>query len=164
MLTNTNQGLAEEFSAFECYGVENEPFTSPDLEEVVKLYAEGSWDYSHPMDKSDLEWALMYADYSLGVRSKTDKLVGIGSVRLESERYIFGDLMVHPFYRNRGIGTYIVRMRVQYADKNKLNVYIPNLFDTNNLKPLYETLGFTAVKGGLARSYPSPTSEEANQP
>lgn len=151
MFTNTNQGLPEGFSASECYGVEHEPFNSPNLEEVVNLYAEGSWDYSDPLHRSDLEWALMYADYSVGVRNNTNKLIGIGCLRSESDRFIFGNLMVHPVFRCKGIGTYIVKKRVQYADKNKLNVYIPNLSNTNNLKPLYETLGFTAVEGGLAR-------------
>lgn len=164
MVANTESVPPLGFSYYVCYGVEYDPKSTLDIDEVIELYSAGGWDYSNPLHKDDLEWALRYADYSIGVRGNNSMLVGIGSLRLYCERYILDNLLVHPDYRKQGIGTFIVNKRVAYAEQKKWDIYIPELLDTNTLSTLYKKLGFVAMDGELMLSCSSDSNDRDNTP
>jgi len=72
-----------------------------------------------------------------------NEVVGIGLGILEREYLGIFDLIVHPFYRRRGIGQSMVGYLVEWAHKNSVfTVYLQVQGDNSSAISLYRKIGF----------------------
>mgnify|MGYP001163358289 CR=1 FL=1 len=74
-------------------------------------------------------------------------LVGRGFLTIWRDVGEISDLWVDDYYRNRGIGTYIIRKLAQIAQKRQIPVIEIGVSDDNHAaRRLYERLGFVAYR------------------
>lgn len=61
------------------------------------------------------------------------------------------DLMVHPNYQNKGIGTELMKKMIEYLKEK--HIYMVSVIFEKELKPFYEKLGFTTMFSGQLETY-----------
>lgn len=81
-----------------------------------------------------------------------DKLIGyIDSVgNVVTDAYI-QDLMVHPDYQGKGIGTELMNRMIAYLKERK--IYMISVVFEEKLKPFYERFGFMDMLCGQMQTY-----------
>ncbi|MBS1914944.1 MAG: GNAT family N-acetyltransferase [Bacteroidetes bacterium] len=110
-------------------------FFDSDVEHIRELQPDGWGDISSPFD--------FYTKSSFCFPIKIlseDKTVGIGSTIVHYDVAWLGHIIVHPEYRNKGIGRLITETLINIAkEKNCKTVY---LIATDLGAPVYEKVGF----------------------
>lgn len=91
---------------------------------------------------NDWEEALADAWITVGVRAPNRRLAGVGFLYGDIKEALLCDLVVHPDHRSKGIGSFIVRRRVEIAQNKGVEVLRTDLAPSNTLRPLYHELGF----------------------
>ena len=61
------------------------------------------------------------------------------------------DLMVHPDYQRRGVGTDLMKKMIDYLKKK--HIYMISVVFEENLKPFYEKFGFFNMLCGQMETY-----------
>ena len=61
------------------------------------------------------------------------------------------DLMVHPDYQRRGVGTELMTMMINYLKQK--HIYMISVVFEENLKPFYEKFGFFNMLCGQMETY-----------
>lgn len=83
-----------------------------------------------------------------------DKLVGyIDSVSNGVTDAYIQDLMVHPDYQGRGLGTELMNQMIIYLKENR--IYIISVVFEESLKPFYDRFGFSSMLCGQMETYNS---------
>ena len=96
---------------------------------------------------------LMTSYYHIAVY-EGDKLVGyIDSVSNGVTDAYIQDLMVHPDYQGKGVGTELMNQMITYLKENR--IYIISVVFEESLKPFYDRFGFSSMLCGQMETYSS---------
>lgn len=111
-------------------------------EDVVTLRKVSGWDH----DTQEWQKCLNQNIINVSARNEAGNVVAVGFLSGNQRHAELIDLVVHPDYRNRGIGTAIVRIIVDYVREEKIR-YFGLTFDASFpwLKDFYESEGFRTV-------------------
>ena len=96
---------------------------------------------------------LMTSYYHIAVY-EDDKMVGyIDSVSNGVTDVYIQDLMVHPDYQGKGLGTELMNQMITYLKENR--IYIISVVFEESLKPFYDRFGFSSMLCGQMETYNS---------
>ena len=96
---------------------------------------------------------LMTSYYHIAVY-EDDKMVGyIDSVSNGVTDAYIQDLMVHPDYQGKGLGTELMNQMITYLKENR--IYIISVVFEESLKPFYDRFGFSSMLCGQMETYSS---------
>jgi len=96
---------------------------------------------------------LMTSYYHIAVY-EDGKLVGyIDSVSNGVTDAYIQDLMVHPDYQGKGLGTELMNQMIAYLKENR--IYIISVVFEESLKPFYDRFGFSSMLCGQMETYNS---------
>ena len=96
---------------------------------------------------------LMTSYYHIAVY-EDDKMVGyIDSVSNGVTDAYIQDLMVHPDYQGKGLGTELMNQMITYLKENR--IYIISVVFEESLKPFYDRFGFYHMLCGQMETYNS---------
>ena len=96
---------------------------------------------------------LMTSYYHIAVY-EDGKLVGyIDSVSNGVTDAYIQDLMVHPDYQGKGLGTELMNQMIAYLKENR--IYIISVVFEESLKPFYDRFGFSSMLCGQMETYSS---------
>jgi len=96
---------------------------------------------------------LMISFYHIAVY-EDDKMVGyIDSVSNGVTDAYIQDLMVHPDYQGKGLGTELMNQMITYLKENR--IYIISVVFEESLKPFYDRFGFSSMLCGQMETYSS---------
>ena len=94
---------------------------------------------------------LMTSYYHIAVY-EDDKLVGyIDSVSNGVTDAYIQDLMVHPDYQGKGVGTELMNQMITYLKENR--IYIISVVFEESLKTFYDRFGFSSMLCGQMETY-----------
>ena len=94
---------------------------------------------------------LMTSYYHIAVY-EDDKMVGyIDSVSNGVTDAYIQDLMVHPDYQGKGLGTELMNQMIAYLKENR--IYIISVVFEESLKPFYDRFGFSSMLCGQMETY-----------
>ena len=103
--------------------------------------------------ESEYSNPLMMSFYHIAVY-EDDKLVGyIDSVSNGVTDAYIQDLMVHPDYQGKGLGTELMNQMIAYLKENR--IYIISVVFEESLKPFYDRFGFSSMLCGQMETYNS---------
>ena len=103
--------------------------------------------------ESEYSNPLMTSYYHIAVY-EDDKLVGyIDSVSNGVTDAYIQDLMVHPDYQGKGLGTELMNQMIAYLKENR--IYIISVVFEESLKPFYDRFGFSSMLCGQMETYNS---------
>lgn len=112
-----------------------EAFTSQDLHFLTELQPEG-WSDISPYFKFYLSSPLCYP-----IKIEIDyKVVAIGCCIIHDDVAWFGHIIVHPAYRNRGLGKMITENLIKISENNNCSTVY--LIATDLGEPVYQKVGF----------------------
>ncbi|WP_409342496.1 GNAT family N-acetyltransferase [Paenibacillus sp. MBLB4367] len=120
----------------------------PTEDSIYELYENLQWNAYLQLSKHQLltameqSWCAVYAYHE-------DRLVGTGRIVSDGiiNAYLCG-LGIHSDYRNRGIGSEITRLLVEYCQKDNLHL---QFFCEEELVPYYEKMNFEVFAVGMKR-------------
>ena len=103
--------------------------------------------------ESEYSNPLMTSYYHIAVY-EDGKLVGyIDSVSNGVTDAYIQDLMVHPDYQGKGLGTELMNQMIIYLKENR--IYIISVVFEESLKPFYDRFGFSSMLCGQMETYNS---------
>ena len=103
--------------------------------------------------ESEYSNPLMTSYYHIAVY-EDGKLVGyIDSVSNGVTDAYIQDLMVHPDYQGKGLGTELMNQMIAYLKENR--IYIISVVFEESLKPFYDRFGFSSMLCGQMETYSS---------
>ena len=103
--------------------------------------------------ESEYSNPLMMSFYHIAVY-EDGKLVGyIDSVSNGVTDAYIQDLMVHPDYQGKGLGTELMNQMIAYLKENR--IYIISVVFEESLKPFYDRFGFSSMLCGQMETYNS---------
>ena len=101
--------------------------------------------------ESEYSNPLMTSYYHIAVY-EDGKLVGyIDSVSNGVTDAYIQDLMVHPDYQGKGLGTELMNQMIAYLKENR--IYIISVVFEESLKPFYDRFGFSSMLCGQMETY-----------
>lgn len=101
--------------------------------------------------ESEYSNPLMTSYYHIAVY-EDGKLVGyIDSVSNGVTDAYIQDLMVHPDYQGKGLGTELMNQMITYLKENR--IYIISVVFEESLKPFYDRFGFSSMLCGQMETY-----------
>jgi len=101
--------------------------------------------------ESEYSNPLMTSYYHIAVY-EDDKMVGyIDSVSNGVTDAYIQDLMVHPDYQGKGLGTELMNQMITYLKENR--IYIISVVFEESLKPFYARFGFSSMLCGQMETY-----------
>ena len=113
----------------------------PNPKAYYELFESTSWNNDYGASVQELHMAISNSWYTLCAYNGESELVGFGRVVSDGILYAFiCDLIVHPAYQNRGIGSTILQKLIQRCKKGKIRVLW--LFAAANKTGFYKKLGF----------------------
>ncbi|MCQ6562856.1 GNAT family N-acetyltransferase [Paenibacillus mendelii] len=120
----------------------------PTEESIYELYENLHWNEFLQLNKDQLltamrqSWYVIYAYHG-------SRLIGTGRIVSDGiiNAYLCG-LGVHSDYRNKGIGSAITRLLVEYCKKDNLHI---QFFCEKELVPYYESMNFEVFAVGMKR-------------
>lgn len=90
----------------------------PDKNEFYELYETTGWNARHQFSKNDLFKAINNSWYVISVYYN-EKLIGFGRVISDGVYQTFiGDLIVHPNYQGKGIGSEVLKRLIDQCKEN----------------------------------------------
>jgi spermidine synthase len=115
-----------------------------DLHQLIRLYREAGW-WGNDPDDPGLVKRLVAGSHCVAVARCEGRIVGMGRAISDraSDAWI-QDVTVAPAMRHRGIGSGIVRCIVARLEADGIGWI--GLVAENGSHPMYEPLGFTAMK------------------
>ena len=103
--------------------------------------------------ESEYENPLMTSYYHIAVYAK-DELVGyIDCVSNGATDAYIQDLMVHPDYQGKGIGTELMNQMIGYLKEKR--IYMISVVFEESLKPFYDKFGFYPMLCGQMETFNS---------
>ena len=87
-----------------------------------------------------------------GVRDASGKLVGVGFLVGNKRHAVLCDLVVDPEHQGKGLGTAILKKRMDVIEKLEIPYVYTDLAATNPLRDQYARFGFVATQGSLFRN------------
>lgn len=120
---------------------------TPTPEEHLALVSAVGWHSSADdvMEKAQLNAAIFAAVAEDAISNRV-----VGCVLLLGDNasfYYIKDLMVHPDWQCKGVGTSLMQEVSQWLEKNAARNALVGLFTGENLAPFYKQFGFTPVFG-----------------
>jgi N-acetylglutamate synthase-like GNAT family acetyltransferase len=118
----------------------------PNSTDLYQLYEYEQWNDFLRLSKEKLYEAMKNSWYILSVYHQA-QLIGTG--RVISDGIIVGyitGLIVHPDYRNKGIGRIIMQKLMERCKQAHLEI---QLFAADDRIPFYQQLGFQSFASGL---------------
>ena len=107
----------------------------------------------HEMHEKEYENPLMTSYYHIAVYDK-DKMIGyIDCVSNGVTDAYIQDLMVHPEYQGKGIGTELMNQMITYLKEKR--IYMISVVYEESLKPFYEKFGFYQMLCGQMETFRS---------
>ena len=118
----------------------------PNHDDLFKLYDYDGWNDFLNLSKETLHQAMVQSWYVISAYNQ-DQLIGTGRIISDGliNAYLCG-LIVHPKFRNQGIGSEIVRQLVNKSNEGNLHI---QLFSEEKNAPYYEKLGFKVFTVGM---------------
>lgn len=115
-------------------------------DDLYKLYDEVEWNDILNLNKEEL-YTAMESSWYVVYAYDNDRLIGTGRIVSDGiiSSYLCG-LCVCPEYRNKGIGTNIIKMLVKKCRQQKLTI---QLFCKEELVPFYNQRGFHPTSVGM---------------
>ena len=103
--------------------------------------------------EEEYENPLMTSYYHIAVYEK-DELIGyIDCVSNGVTDAYIQDLMVHPNYQGKGVGTELLNQMIAYLKEN--HIYMISIVYEESLKPFYEKFGFYQMLCGQMETFSS---------
>ncbi len=125
------------------------------------------WEWNKPVSVTDLSdlreavsWNRMEKEYGspmissyyhIGVYDGEKLVAYIDSVSNGVTDAYIQDLMVHPDYQRRGIGTDLMRKMMKHLKENR--IYMISVIYDESIKPFYERFGFHLMLSGQMETY-----------
>ena len=101
----------------------------------------------------EYENPLMTSYYHIAVYEE-DELIGyVDCVSNGVTDAYIQDLMVHPDYQGKGLGTELMNQMIAYLKENR--IYIISVVFEESLKPFYDRFGFSSMLCGQMETYNS---------
>ncbi|PEB39357.1 GNAT family N-acetyltransferase [Bacillus pseudomycoides] len=124
----------------------------PNHDDLFKLYDYDGWNDFLNLSKETLHQAMVQSWYVISAYNQ-DQLIGTGRIISDGliNAYLCG-LIVHPKFRNQGIGSEIVRQLVNKSNEGNLHI---QLFSEEKNAPYYEKLGFEVFTVGMKAKKPN---------
>lgn len=119
----------------------------PDEDSFFALFATTGWNDEVTKSKEELFWSITNSWYVVTAYNG-DELVGFG--RIVSDGYlhaIIADMIIAPLYKNKGIGTEILRLLVEEIKEREVTNI--RLFTTSENKGFYAKNGFVECSGDM---------------
>jgi N-acetylglutamate synthase-like GNAT family acetyltransferase len=118
----------------------------PCANELYQLYNSERWNDFLQLSKETLHQAMVNSWYVLNAY-ETNELIATGRVISDGCTIaLISGLLVHPQYRNKGIGTEIMHRLILKCQISQLTI---QLFATDDLVSYYNHLGFQPFSNGL---------------
>jgi GNAT superfamily N-acetyltransferase len=86
------------------------------------------------------------------VKDQSGSLIGIGFLVGNKRHAVLCDFVVKPDHQGKGIGTAILKKRMEKVEKLRIPYIYTDIAETNPLRDKYSSLGFVATGGGLFRN------------
>jgi len=112
----------------------------PDIKEYWDLFQTTGWNQEYNFSIQDLANAIQNSWYSMSIYD-SDKLIGFGRVIADGIHHaLIVDLIIHPDYQNKGLGSRLLEKLVSKCKKNKIRDI--QLFSAKDKYAFYEKFGF----------------------
>jgi N-acetylglutamate synthase-like GNAT family acetyltransferase len=112
----------------------------PSVDDYWTLFSTTGWNVEYHFSKSELEEAIKNSWFSMSAY-KSEKLIGFGRVIADGIHHaLIVDLIVHPEYQSKGIGSRILERLVKKCRDN--NIRDIQLFAAGEKYQFYEKQGF----------------------
>lgn len=126
----------------------------PTTDNYYDLFLTTGWNEEYHFTKNDLEKAVKNSWYTVSVYD-FDKLIGFGRLIADGVHHaLIVDLIVHPDFRNNGIGSQILDRLVKRCKEHSIRDI--QLFAAKNRFGFYEKFGF------MKRPFDSPGMQLKN--
>lgn len=122
----------------------NEPISAKSLSDLREAVG---W---NRMEK-EYENPLMTSYYHIAVYEKEELIGYIDSVSNGVTDAYIQDLMVHPDYQGKGVGTELMNKMIKYLKEKR--IYIISVVFEESLKPFYDKFGFYNMLCGQMETY-----------
>ena len=112
----------------------------PSATDFLELYLTTGWDSYKDTSVETIKKALQNSWFVQAVYDK-NKLIGVG--RLISDGFLQAllvDMIIHPEYQRKGIGTILLRKLIEYCHKYQIRIL--TLYAAPNKSKFYERQGF----------------------
>jgi ribosomal protein S18 acetylase RimI-like enzyme len=114
--------------------------TLPDIKEYWNLFQTTGWNQEYNFSIQDLANAIQNSWYSMSIYD-SDKLIGFGRVIADGVHHaLIVDLIIHPDYQSKGLGSRLLDKLVSKCKKNKIRDI--QLFSAKDKYAFYEKFGF----------------------
>ncbi len=114
--------------------------TLPDIKEYWNLFQTTGWNQEYHFSIKDLANAIQNSWYSMSIYD-SDKLIGFGRVIADGVHHaLIVDLIIHPDYQSKGLGSKLLDKLVSKCKKNKIRDI--QLFSAKDKYAFYEKFGF----------------------
>jgi ribosomal protein S18 acetylase RimI-like enzyme len=114
--------------------------TLPDIKEYWNLFQTTGWNQEYNFSVQDLANAIQNSWYSMSIYD-SDKLIGFGRVIADGVHHaLIVDLIIHPDYQNKGLGSRLLEKLVSKCKKNKIRDI--QLFSAKDKYAFYEKFEF----------------------
>jgi len=114
--------------------------TLPDIKEYWDLFQTTGWNQEYNFSIQDLANAIQNSWYSMSIYD-SDKLIGFGIVIADGVHHaLIVDLIIHPDYQSKGLGSRLLDKLVSKCKKNKIRDI--QLFSAKDKYAFYEKFGF----------------------
>ena len=114
--------------------------TSPCKEQYYSLFETTGWNQEYQATREELECTLTNSQFVVAVYD-VEKLIGSGRIISDGVLHaMIYDMIVHPNYQGKGIGTQILQRLIQWCNEN--NIRDIQLFCARGKRSFYEKNSF----------------------
>jgi N-acetylglutamate synthase-like GNAT family acetyltransferase len=114
----------------------------PAPEKYYALFMTTDWNEEYCFSKEEIERSILNKWYAVSAYSG-EKLIGTGSILSDGIQHaLIVNMIVHPDFRNQGIGTAILRLLVDKCKESGIRDI--QLFAARNKHTFYQKFGFVA--------------------
>lgn len=114
----------------------------PNPEEYHKLFLTTDWNNEYCFTKEEIERSILNIWYTIAAYAGQE-LIGSGSILSDGIHHaLIVNMIVHPNYQNKGIGTTILRLLVEKCRECRIRDI--QLFAVENKYNFYKKFGFVA--------------------
>jgi len=112
----------------------------PDPKKYWELFQTTGWNVEYKFSLKDLARAIQNSWYTVSVYHSSD-LIGFGRIIGDGVHHaLIVDLIIHPAYQGRGLGSQLLNRLVQKCKSNKIRDV--QLFSAKDKFEFYERFGF----------------------